>query len=188
VDLAAFGHVIQPRLNELDGIYIPVKFTTSQPARFREVMLKMVGTWQLHDPMSQLEAQHLATELVLLLVKDYSEASSTAAQSPQSLNWITSYLSFHLSESLSVADMARRANLSPTRFSAVFRQRFGLSPHQYLLHLRIQHAQDLLKSTDLPLQHVAEYSGFADVHHFSKAFKKVTKITPGAFRRATLRP
>ena len=54
VDIAAFRHLLQPRLNDCDGIYIPVKFVPSQPARFREALLKMVGAWQCRDVLSQL--------------------------------------------------------------------------------------------------------------------------------------
>jgi transcriptional regulator GlxA family with amidase domain len=80
--------------------------------------------------------------------------------------------------------MARRANLSPSRFAAVFRQHFGLSPHQYFLRLRIEHAQELLRTTDLPQRDIAAYCGFADVHHFSKAFKRITRLPPGVYRTA----
>lgn len=184
-ELSPFKHLMQPRLNDISGICIPVKFRPSQAARFRDLMLKMVATWKQLDPLSQLEAQQLATDVVLLLLKDFYSAKYVVTQTPQSLNWITSYLSFHLAETLSVADMARRAQLSPSRFSAVFRQSFGLSPHKYLLRMRVEHAEELLKSTELSLQHIAEYTGFSDVHHFSKAFKKTTGLNPGEFRRMT---
>jgi AraC-like DNA-binding protein len=93
-------------------------------------------------------------------------------------------MSLRLSEPLLVADMARRAGLSPSRFSTVFRDRFGRPPHQFLLHLRIQRAQDLLRHTGLTLQQVSDRCGFADVHHFAKTFKKTTGQTPGSYRRA----
>lgn len=181
-DLGTFGHLMQPRLDNLEGVSVPVRLEPSQLARFRETMLKMVGVWQQRDAISRLEAQLLATELVLLRLKDYSSPPASAPQRSQSLDWLTSYLLFHLSEPLLVEDMARRAHLSPSRFNAVFRQRFGTSPHQYLLRLRVQHAQELLNSTDFTLQKIAEYCGFADVHHFSKAFRKVTGLSPGAYR------
>jgi AraC-like DNA-binding protein len=182
VDISAFGHLLQPRLNDCSGIYIPVKFVPSQPARFREILLKMVGEWQSRGVLSQLEAQLLATELVLMLLKDFGNLETLALPAPYALNWVTSYLSFHLSERISVADMAERANLSVSRFSALFRQQFGCPPHRYLLHLRIHHAQHLLASEEYTLRQIAEYSGFADVPHFSKAFKKVTGRSPSLSR------
>ena len=52
------------------------------------------------------------------------------------------------------------------------------------LRLRIEQAQELLRTTDLPQRDIAEYYGFADIHHFSKAFKRITRLPPGAFRLA----
>jgi AraC-like DNA-binding protein len=182
VDISTFRHLLQPRLNDCGGIDIPVKFIPSQPARFRETLLKMVGVWQNRDVLSQLEAQLLATELVLMLLKDFGHLEALALPAPYSLNWVTSYLSFHLSEPISVADMAERAHLSVSRFSALFRQQFGCPPHQYLLHLRIYHAQHLLATGEHTLRQIAEYCGFADVPHFSKAFKKVTGRPPSLSR------
>jgi transcriptional regulator GlxA family with amidase domain len=44
------------------------------------------------------------------------------------------------------------------------------------LQLRIEQAQELLHTTDLPQRDIAEYYGFADVHHFSKAFKRIMRL------------
>jgi transcriptional regulator GlxA family with amidase domain len=52
------------------------------------------------------------------------------------------------------------------------------------LRLRIAHAQELLRTTDPPQCDIAAYCGFADVHHFSKAFKRITRLSPGAYRTA----
>ncbi len=182
VDISSFSHLIQPRLNDCSGIYIPVKFVPSQPARFRETLLRMVGEWQNRDVLSQLVAQLLATELVLMLLTDFGHLQSLALPTPYALNWVTSYLSLHLSEPISVADMAERAHLSVSRFSALFRQQFGCPPHHYLLHLRVHHAQHLLSTGEFTLRQIAEYCGFADVPHFSKAFKRVTGRPPGVSR------
>ena len=96
---------------------------------------------------------------------------------------MTSYFSSHLSEPLTLADMASRARLSPSRFSAVFREQFGMPPHRYLLQLRVRHAQELLRSTALTLSEIAGYCGFANEHHFSYSFKKRVGQAPGAYRR-----
>lgn len=183
VNLASFQHLIQPRLDDLDWIEIPVKLAPPQPLQFRSTLLRLVEVWQEGDPISRLQANHLATELLLTLLKQHGRVVPRASHPRRSLGWIPSYLSFHLADPLSVADMAHRAQLSPSRFTTLFREHFGVSPHRYFLRLRIGHAQDLLTTTDLPLKQIAEYCGFADVHHFSKAFKRLVKLSPGAFRR-----
>ena len=69
-----------------------------------------------------------------------------------------------------------------SRFSQVFRDRFGRPPHQFLLHLRIQHAQDLLQHTGLTMREISVQRGFSDVHHFAKTFKRLSGQTPGSYR------
>ncbi|TVY10899.1 AraC family transcriptional regulator [Paenibacillus cremeus] len=182
LDLTAYRHLMQPRLNDLTGIDIPIRLAPKRPVQFREAFLNMVECWQHRDPLLQLKAQTLASEIVLAILEDHTKPHETVRLAPQSLNWITSFFSFHLSEPLSIAEMAQRANLSPSRFSAVFKAQFGVPPHQYLLELRIRHAKELLETTELHLEEVAGYCGFADIHHFSKAFKAKTGQSPGSYR------
>jgi AraC-like DNA-binding protein len=184
VSLSSHVHLVQPRLSDLDWLDVPVRLSPLNSVQFRSTLLKAVEAWQNGDALSRLEADHLAMSLVLSIFRQYGRLLSVASRRSHSLSWVPSYLSFNIGEPLSVAQMARRANLSPSRFGAVFRQHFGLSPHQYLLRLRIEHAQSLLTTTDLPLRDIAESCGFADAHHFSKAFKRIVGVSPGAYRQS----
>jgi AraC-like DNA-binding protein len=184
VDISGLEELLQPRLDDATGFRIPTRFEPLHTTQFRDTMLGLIGIWQRRDLLGQLESQYLAIGLILSLLQSHTRGSAESSDQPEFLNWIVSFMSLHLSEPLRVADMARRAGLSPSRFSAVFRDRFGRPPHQFLLHLRIQRAQDLLRHTGLTLQQVSDRCGFADVHHFAKTFKKVTRQTPGSYRRA----
>jgi AraC-like DNA-binding protein len=182
IDLTAYEHLLQPRLNDIYGIDVPVRLQPRNPNKFRDLLLQIVELWQYREPLSQLKAQHLTTELIIILLEDHSLTKPPINNSQLSFNWITSYFSFHLSEPITLQDMAARANMSPSRFSALFKKRFGTSPHQYLLDMRIRHARELLETTDLPQEKISAYCGFADIHHFSKAIKKRTGSPPGSFR------
>jgi AraC-like DNA-binding protein len=183
VDVSGLGDLMQPRLDQAAGVSVPTRFVPPHPAQFRDTLLKAIGIWQRRDFLGQLEAQYLATGLVLSMLRGYSRGSSESSEEPEFLNWITSYMSLHLSEPLSVSDMAARAGLSGSRFSQVFRNRFGRPPHQFLLHLRIQRAQDLLHHTSLTMREISAQCGFSDVHHFAKTFKRLSGQTPGSYRR-----
>jgi AraC-like DNA-binding protein len=183
VDVSGLGDLMQPRLDQAAGVSVPTEFVPAHPAQFRDTMLKAIGIWQRRDFLGQLEAQYLATGLVLSMLRGYSRGSTESSEEPEFLNWITSYMSLHLSEPLSVSDMAARAGLSASRFSQVFRNRFGRPPHQFLLHLRIQRAQDLLHHTSLTMREISAQCGFSDVHHFAKTFKRLSGQTPGSYRR-----
>lgn len=181
-DLSPYTHLLQPRLNDIEGISVPVKFMPKRPIEFRDKLLDLVKCWHSADPLLQLEAQTLASQLMLTLLQDFSLTTPQTQAAMPSFNWITSYFTFQLGEPLSVDDMAKRANLSSSRFRDVFKRQFGMPPHRYLLELRIQHAKAMLATTGLTLAEIAAYCGFADVHHFAKAFKSRVGETPGGYR------
>jgi AraC family transcriptional regulator len=70
------------------------------------------------------------------------------------------------------------------RFLRSFKQSTGLPPHQYILRERIERAKSLLSSPGLPLTEVALRSGFVDQSHLTKAFRRLTNLSPGAYRKA----
>jgi transcriptional regulator GlxA family with amidase domain len=184
VSLESYEHLIQPQLNAIEGVKVPVRVQPRHADVFHSTILRMIAAWQSHDVLQRLEANHLAMGLVLEILRDYESAVRKPTSAAHSLNWVTSYLSFHIGDPITVADMAKRANLSQSRFSTVFHQQFGQSPYQYFLRLRVAHANELLRTTNLPIRDIAHYCGFADVHHFSKVFKRLTAKTPGALRRS----
>ncbi|RAP74099.1 helix-turn-helix domain-containing protein [Paenibacillus montanisoli] len=183
LDLSAYDHLLQPGLNDFTDLNLPVVIKPRHAVPFIDQFMKMIGLCLSGQPYSALEVQSIATELVLSLVRQYGQSKPSASPAPQDLNWITSYFSFHLSENISVHDMARRANLSTSRFSKLFLKTFGVSPYQHLLQLRLKHANELLRGGSLKLHQIAEYCGFANEQHFSKAYKKAFGISPGSARK-----
>lgn len=85
-------------------------------------------------------------------------------------------------EVLSVEDVAREAAMSEYHFSRAFRSIHGRSPYQYLVEVRMQKAMALLHTTDHPLAEIALACGHADIHAFSKSFKRVVGVAPSTFR------
>ncbi len=81
---------------------------------------------------------------------------------------------------------SRRLSLSYSHFRAVFRERTGFPPHSYLLRMRCRKAAQYLRREKMEIKEVADVLGFCDVYHFSKAFKKYMKRTPGSCRNGSL--
>jgi AraC-like DNA-binding protein len=181
IDLTPYLTYLQPRINDYSGIHIPVRLKPSQRIRFVEVFLKLVELWPKRDPSSQWLIQQLGTELIVAILTDHYQLHSRETQ--RDLDWVTSYFSLHLQEHLSIETLAERANMSSSWFSTEFKREYGVSPHQFLLEMRIKHAEELLQRTDFTQEEIANFCGFADIHHFSKTFKKRTGISPGVWRK-----
>ena len=181
LDLSSYQEFLQPRLEVL-GAQIPSVFPAPD-VLFGQRFGKMIAAWQSRETLAQIEAAHLLGGLILQLVKQFGTEKSAVLQG-QNLGWIPSFLSTHLSQTIAIEEMARRAHLSPSRFQAVFRAQFGVSPGRYLAQLRVRHAAELLETTDWTLAHIAQLCGYADVHHFAKAFKRASGKTPGSLRKS----
>ena len=89
----------------------------------------------------------------------------------------------HLAEPLDVATLAARAGVSPRTFARRFVAETGTTPLKWLHSQRVLEARRLLEHTDLPIEHVAEKSGFGSAPSLREHFRRATKTTPTAYRR-----
>lgn len=85
---------------------------------------------------------------------------------------------------ITVADMAKKANLSESRFYVVYKSFFGVSPAKDLILARIQRAKFLLEQNEYSVSEVAKLAGYASEYHFIRQFKQATGVTPGKYGRA----
>lgn len=85
-----------------------------------------------------------------------------------------------------VADMARLANLSPSRFAVLYLKLLGTSPMEDLIHARLRRARALLTDERLSVRRVADRTGFGSVCHFARLFRKHVGCAPSDCRRRPL--
>lgn len=96
---------------------------------------------------------------------------------------IEGYLSRHLSEPLTVADLARVLDLSADRCRHAVREVCGVGFAKLLRQIRLRSATSLLLNTDLPVDQVAIRCGLPDPSGFSRAFRETYGLSPGRWRR-----
>lgn len=92
------------------------------------------------------------------------------------------YMLEHLNENLSVASLARIADLSERRFRDVFHQQTGMSPKQYLNNLRIVYSEKYLLEMPYSIKEIAQRLGYTNQFHFNRAFREVHGMSPSTFR------
>ncbi len=93
------------------------------------------------------------------------------------------YIRENYSSEIKLNDLAEIAYLSPIYFCSAFKERYGISPIQYLQNIRCENAKKLLIDSDDTITIISERVGFQSIHYFSRYFKSREGITPNEFRR-----
>jgi len=101
---------------------------------------------------------------------------------PGAIRRVREHVEAHLSESMDLAELAAIAGLSVYHFARAFKQTAGVTPHHYLVHRRIERAQEMLARSGLPLSEIALAVGFSDQSHLARHFRQTLGVTPGQFR------
>jgi len=89
------------------------------------------------------------------------------------LERIRDYILAHLDEPIEVEALARIAGRSPFHFSRVFARSVGMTPHRFVVHLRLQRAVELVRAGESGLGEIAARTGFADQSHLSRWVRRV---------------
>ena len=101
---------------------------------------------------------------------------------PRASRRVREFVEEHLEENISIQALASIAGLSMYHFARAFKQSEGMTPHEYLIHCRVQRAKNLLAETDLPLSEIALASGFSDQSHCARRFREHVGVTPSSYR------
>lgn len=94
------------------------------------------------------------------------------------------WLEAHSTQEVDLDAVARYVGLSPFHFLRLFSRVVGVTPHQYLVRLRLRHAARLLAQGDRPVTGIALDVGFADLSNFIRTFRRAAGVSPRDFRRA----
>jgi len=134
------------------------------------------------DPV-YFETQGIILQLISRFVSSNRFKANSPAPVPSRILDIIRYIQMNLAENLTVAYLAGRANLNEDYFSRLFFKYTGQRPLTYLHEKRIERAQYLIATTNLSYTEIAEKTGFENISYFTKIFKKVTSLTPGAYKK-----
>lgn len=126
--------------------------------------------------------QHYLASLRYL--QQYRDAVSTP-ESKDAVNMTIHFFEENIERHITLKSVSEFVNISPSRLSALFKQKIGYSPLNYFILLKIKKASELLDTTDMKINQICVKLGFDDQYYFSRQFSKIMGMSPRAYRYRT---
>ncbi|MDE5820619.1 MAG: AraC family transcriptional regulator [Lachnospiraceae bacterium] len=130
--------------------------------------------------MNELNAHCLLTELIAQIYSQQNEQTDTV---PAKLQQIHEYIRLHYAEKITLDFLSELFFISKYHMSREYRQAYGMTLVSDITQRRIAHAKSALRFSELPVESVAEESGFLDSAYFIHVFKRAEGMTPLQYRK-----
>jgi AraC family transcriptional regulator len=159
--------------------------------RIAQIGTAVAHELQIHQVLSELYVESLASALAVHLLREQSGLSSSATSAEarsvvgltrRELQRVSELVEANLERELTLADMAAVLHFSAFHFARLFKLATRISPHAYVMQRRTERARDLLEHTHLPLHEVAARTGFADQSHLARHIRRSFGFSPRDLR------
>lgn len=196
-----FSHQLHIGLRNvsLDGLkrnFFPNKSAILQLGDLQSLF--MDKAWQIVTEINQQLPEHqlivkaLTIELLALILRNLqthqenklmTSLNSTGKRKQNIVNHTIYYLENHHEQEITLEQLADILYVSPTYLSKTFKEATGISPINYLIQIRLNHARELLLENEhLTVKEIAKQVGYEDAYHFSKLFKKYYGKAPSMIK------
>ncbi|BDD05730.1 helix-turn-helix transcriptional regulator [Aureibacter tunicatorum] len=132
-----------------------------------------------------IQKQNYFYEVIAYLLKTHSilkAHSPSIINAHSAIQRVEEYIHARYSQKIELKDLSKVACMSPYHLNRLFAKKKGLSPHQYLINLRLNKARELLKS-NYSATEISHQVGFYDQAHFTRNFKLYIGITPKQYQK-----
>ncbi len=150
------------------------------PARYEELFRQILHIWEEREPGYRFEAAAVLSRIFAAVYQDAHAANTGRDRLYRAMRYIERA---HLKPEFSLQQAAREACCSEPYFRRLFRQRYGVSPKQYVIGLRMQHAAELIRAGYHSLQEIAGLCGYEDYKYFSVEFKRAMGVSPSQYKK-----
>ncbi|MCC3357894.1 response regulator transcription factor [Bacillus sp. REN16] len=151
-------------------------------------LLKPIGKKKLIEAVEEavqvLEKQFRVGMIEKVVDEKIIDATSKIDSTSATIREAMTYIEHRINDEITQKDVASHVHLNPSYFSVLFKEEVKLNFSEYVTRRRIQRSKELLLSTKLTINEIAEEVGYKTTKYFIKIFKEYEDMTPTAYRKA----
>ncbi|WP_274650587.1 AraC family transcriptional regulator [Paenibacillus humicola] len=151
---------------------------------FKQRFMLLRHHWLMGGPYQEATRYGILLEMLGIISYDRDNWKVPAKKLDLAAD-IRKYLLDHYREPVTLDDLASYTGRTPNYISHLFKRISGFSPIDYLHHVRIAKAKELMFDKKIPIGEIAERTGFCDQAYFTRVFKKLTGCSPTAFLKGS---
>lgn len=160
----------------------PFSLSADSEPRLASFFLDAEKKWRVRKRESLAECKAYFYSIVSSLMR--IEQQSVTSDAYSKISKALFYLQDHyLEPDFRISDLSKMLGISPRYFEMLFLKEFGISPKDYVSHLKMELAKELILSEKSSITDVAFKLGYSDIYHFTKIFKAKTGFSPSEYRR-----
>jgi len=165
-----------------------VRCPADELERFRGSLLRLDRELDEQRRGYECLSAAVLTELLVEMARGRWELTDSASSAPDELNAAIDYLRRHYRERITLAQLGTFLNRNPAYVGQFFKHHTYQTVNAYIQKLRVTEGQRLLETTDRSVARIADEIGFFDAAHFSRAFRRISGMTPNMWRRNAKSP
>lgn len=175
---------IEPVFREEHKFQSKLILSNEAMARARQLVERLKQELKDQAPGYRPLATALFTELLIHIARNPAVSTGSEYHMVLNLGKVISHIGTHYATpDITLDQLARMACMSKRNFQRAFKRSVGTSPINYLLRTRIDKAEELLGTSEMPVAQVAQAVGFEDSNYFSRQFVRIKGSSPKACRR-----
>lgn len=164
-----------------DPFQMQYGFVPHYPIALLDIVERMNKQWSLTGLLDKLHVKTLFYQFLYELMRQLDHQRVESSK-PDPVGQAVRYMHQQYGQPITLESLADMLDCNTRQFLRMFKSRHNTSPIDYLTHVRLARAKELLLQTECTLKEIAESVGYSDSYYFSRVFKKYEGVSPTSFK------
>lgn len=171
-------------ISKKSSFVIPNYIKLKNTKYFEKMLFEIITEYEAKLPFYEAKIKGVFIQLWIYLIRDFFwDSNPNISSHMKRLFEIKDYITLNAIRDITLDELEKAFSMSKYHIIRLFKDTYGMTPIHFHQLIRIEKAKEMIQFTDYSITEIAEHFGFNSIHSFSRAFKKIDKVTPSFYRR-----